>query len=68
MSQIWAFIYPPSFIWIIFVANSVATVDKGDVGNTPLKYFDNKAVFPTHESPIIIILYKWSYFVSICKP
>ena len=27
------------------MANSVATVDNGEVGNTPFKYFDNKHVF-----------------------
>ncbi len=41
------------------MANSVATVARGEVGNTPFKYLDNKAVFPTLVSPIIIIFVYW---------
>ena len=61
-SHICALIYPPSFICIIFVANSIAIVGAGATGKIPLTYFDKIAVFPTPESPIIITI-KIKYYL-----
>lgn len=64
-----ALTYPPSRNCIIFVANSIAIVGNGDVGNTPFTYFANKLLFPTEISPtrITFIVVNFAFISYLCK-
>ena len=67
VSHIWAFMYLIYLIWIIFVANSIEIVGKGDIGTTPLTYLDNNDDFPTPMSPnkiTIYFLYIFYFYIS----